>query len=106
MRKRAGLARLIIYRPKILLYDEPTTGLDPITAMQINELIVSIQRKLNARVSLSPMTFVLQFFVADRIALNHDGKILYIKPKAEFVQIDDPLVQTFLKNSIPSGISL
>lgn len=106
MRKRAGLARLIIYRPKILLYDEPTTGLDPITAMQINELIVSIQRKLNATSIVVTHDICSAFFVADRIALNHDGKILYIKPKAEFVQIDDPLVQTFLKNSIPSGISL
>ena len=103
MRKRAALARLIVYRPKILLYDEPTTGLDPITAMQINDLIVQTQRELHATSIVVTHDICSAFHVADRIALNHEGKILYIAPKEEFVKIQDPIVQTFLKNSIPKG---
>jgi phospholipid/cholesterol/gamma-HCH transport system ATP-binding protein len=101
MRKRAALARLIIYRPKVLLYDEPTTGLDPITAMQINDLIVQIQEELHATSIVVTHDICSAFHVADRIALNHEGKIAYITTKEEFIKIDDPIVQTFLKNSIP-----
>ncbi|MCH9626640.1 MAG: putative ribonucleotide transport ATP-binding protein mkl [Chlamydiales bacterium] len=103
MRKRAALARLIVYRPKLLLYDEPTTGLDPITAMQINDLILKTQRELNATSIVVTHDICSAFHVADRIALNHGGKIVYIATKSEFVKIEDPLVQTFLKNSIPNG---
>jgi phospholipid/cholesterol/gamma-HCH transport system ATP-binding protein len=104
MRKRAALARLIVYRPKILLYDEPTTGLDPITAMQINELIVKTQQELNATSIVVTHDICSAFYVADRIALNHEGKIVYLASKEEFIKIDDPIVQTFLKNAIPTGI--
>ncbi len=103
MRKRAALARLIVYRPKILLYDEPTTGLDPITAMQINELIVKTQKELNATSIVVTHDICSAFHVADRIALNHEGKIVYIATKEEFIKIDDPIVKTFLKNAIPDG---
>lgn len=103
MRKRAALARLIVYRPKILLYDEPTTGLDPITAMQINDLILQIQSELNATSIVVTHDICSAFHVADRIALNHEGKIVYIATKQEFVKIKDPLVQNFLYNSIPDG---
>lgn len=99
MRRRAALARLIVYHPKILLYDEPTTGLDPITAMQINDLIVETQKKLNATSIVVTHDICSAFHVADRIALNHDGKIVYITRKEEFIKIDDPIVQTFLKNA-------
>ena len=105
MRKRAALARLIVYRPKILLYDEPTTGLDPITAMQINDLILQIQDELSATSIVVTHDLCSAFHVADRIALNHEGKIPYITTKEEFVKINDPLIKTFLKNSIPQGIS-
>ena len=104
MRKRAALARLIVYRPKILLYDEPTTGLDPITAMQINDLILKTQKDLNATSIVVTHDLCSAFHVADRIALNHGGKILYITTKEEFIKIDDPIVQTFVKNSIPNGV--
>lgn len=103
MRKRAALARLIVYRPKVLLYDEPTTGLDPITAMQINDLIVKTQQELHATSIVVTHDICSALHVADRIALNHEGKIVYIATKEEFVKIQDPLVKTFLKNSIPNG---
>lgn len=103
MRKRAALARLIVYRPRILLYDEPTTGLDPITAMQINDLILKTQKELKATSIVVTHDICSAFHVADRIALNHRGKIAYITAKEEFSKIEDPIVQTFLKNSIPNG---
>jgi phospholipid/cholesterol/gamma-HCH transport system ATP-binding protein len=103
MRKRAALARLIVYRPKILLYDEPTTGLDPITAMQINDLIIQCQKELNATSIVVTHDMYSAFHIADRIALNHEGKILYLKPKEEFIKIPDPLVQSFLHNAFLNG---
>ena len=70
MRKRAGLARLIVYRPEYLLYDEPTTGLDPITAMQINELIVKTQEKLKATSIVVTHDIMSALFVGDRLDLH------------------------------------
>jgi phospholipid/cholesterol/gamma-HCH transport system ATP-binding protein len=99
MRKRAALARLIVYRPKVLLYDEPTTGLDPITAVQINDLILQTQRELHATSLVVTHDICTTFHVADRIALSHEGKIAYIAIKEEFSKIEDPIVQEFLKKS-------
>jgi len=78
MRKRAALARLIIYHPSILLYDEPTTGLDPITAMQINKLIKEIQRKLKSTSIVVTHDIRSALEVGDRLAFHHDGKIAEI----------------------------
>lgn len=93
MKKRAALARLIVYRPKILLYDEPTTGLDPITAMHINELIVKIQRELKGTSIVVTHDIVSALFVGDRLALHKDGKIAYIADPDTFIQIDDPEIK-------------
>lgn len=98
MRKRAALARLIVYRPKILLYDEPTTGLDPITAMQINRLIVQTQKELKATSIVVTHDLRSALEVGDRLALHHEGIILHIADKGEFPNIDDPLVKTFFEN--------
>jgi phospholipid/cholesterol/gamma-HCH transport system ATP-binding protein len=104
MRKRAALARLIAYRPKVLLYDEPTTGLDPITAMQINDLILKVQKELGATSIVVTHDLCSAFSVADRIALNHEGKILYNTTKEEFVRLEDPLVKQFLQNADPTAM--
>ncbi|MFN0065569.1 MAG: ABC transporter ATP-binding protein [Chlamydiales bacterium] len=101
MRKRAALARLIVYRPKILLYDEPTTGLDPITAMQINDLILKTQNELHATSIVVTHDLCSAFHVADRIAFNHQGEIIHITKKKDFRNIPDPLVQNFLQNAVP-----
>lgn len=100
MRKRAALARLIIYRPSIVLYDEPTTGLDPITAMQINELIIQTRNELHATSIVVTHDMCSATKVADRIAFHYDGQIRYIAPNKEFMQIQDPLLQTFFENAI------
>lgn len=99
MRKRAGLARLIVYRPEYLLYDEPTTGLDPITAMQINELIVKTQEELKTTSIVVTHDIVSSLFVGDRLALHKDGKIAYIDEPDAFLKIDDPIIE-FLRKTI------
>lgn len=99
MRKRAALARLIVYRPEIILYDEPTTGLDPVTAMQINDLINKTQKELNATSVVVTHDIRSALEVGDRLALHEDGKILHVAPKEEFVKIEDPAIQSFFKNA-------
>lgn len=93
MRKRAGLARLIVYRPKIVLYDEPTTGLDPIIAMQINELIVKTKEELKATSVVVTHDMFSALYVGDRLALIRDGKIAHIGDPNSFLKINDPLIQ-------------
>ncbi|MGC1878431.1 MAG: ATP-binding cassette domain-containing protein [Rhabdochlamydiaceae bacterium] len=93
MRKRAALARLIVYRPKIVLYDEPTTGLDPIIAMQINELIVKTKEELKATSIVVTHDMFSALYVGDRLALIRDGKIAHITDPDHFIQIDDPLIK-------------
>lgn len=97
MRKRAGLARLIVYRPQLLLYDEPTTGLDPITAMQINELIVKTQEELKGTSIVVTHDIVSALYVGDRLALIRDGKIAQLAGADEFLKIDDPLINFLRK---------
>ncbi len=79
MKKRAGLARLVAYRPEILLYDEPTTGLDPITSMQINELIVETKNELIATSIVVTHDIASAIYVGDRLALLRDGE-LHLEP--------------------------
>ncbi len=102
MRKRAALARLIVYRPRIILYDEPTTGLDPITAMQINKLIQATQQELQATSIVVTHDIRSAMEVGDRLAFHHDGKIHQIAPKEEFLHIDDPLIKAFFENAAVS----
>lgn len=93
MRKRAGMARLIVYRPKIVLYDEPTTGLDPIIAMQINELIVKTKEELQATSIVVTHDLFSALYTGDRLALIRDGKIAHLGDPETFIQIDDPLIK-------------
>lgn len=93
MRKRAALARLIVYRPEYLFYDEPTAGLDPMTSARINELIVEIQNDLKATsvvVTHDPSTAL---YVSDSIALIEKGKILHQADPESFMQTHHPTVE-------------
>jgi len=99
MRKRAGLARLIVYHPKYLLYDEPTTGLDPITATQINDLIVKTQKELDATSIVVTHDIFSALYVGNRLALHKDGEIPYIGKPDAFLQIDDPII-AFLRKTL------
>lgn len=100
MRKRAALARVIIYRPQIILYDEPTTGLDPITAQQINELINKTKKELQATSIVVTHDIRSAMEVGDRLAFHHDGKIAAIDAKDEFMKSKDPLLVSFFENAI------
>lgn len=100
MRKRAALARLIVYRPKIILYDEPTTGLDPITSQQINELINKTQKELNATSIVVTHDIRSAMEVGDKLAFHHNGQIAHIAPKKEFLHLEDPMIQSFFKDAI------
>lgn len=100
MRKRAALARLIVYRPQIILYDEPTTGLDPITSAQINELINKTKEELKATSVVVTHDIRSALEVGDRLAFHHEGKIALIAPKNVFIQSEEPVLHEFFSNAI------
>lgn len=104
MKKRAALARLIAYKPNILLYDEPTTGLDPVTSKGINTLIRKTQKELGATSIVVTHDIVSAYSIADRLALHKDGKICYVDKPDAFLKIDDPLIQAFAK-ILPANLS-
>jgi phospholipid/cholesterol/gamma-HCH transport system ATP-binding protein len=99
MKKRAGLARAIVMEPQYILYDEPTTGLDPITADAINDLIIKLQREL--RVTSIVVTHDMQsaFKVADRIAMLGRGRIVFAGTVEEIRNTDHPMVSQFIAGS-------
>lgn len=97
MKKRVGLARAIALRPKILLYDEPTTGVDPIRADSINKLIVKMRDSLGVTSVIITHDIVSAFKVADRIAMLHDGKIIEIGTPEQIRNSTNPVVQQFIK---------
>ena len=99
MRKRVGLARSIVLDPKVILYDEPTTGLDPITAQTINELIVDLQAKLNVTSVVVTHDIHSAFSVGDRIAFLHQGVFEWVGPMEAARDADHPRLRDFLKAS-------
>lgn len=99
MRKRAALARVVAYRPRIILYDEPTTGLDPITCMQINELINKTREELQTTSIVVTHDIRSAMEVGDRLAFHHNGIIVHIASKHDFTKIDDPIIQQFFSNA-------
>lgn len=99
MRKRVGLARSIVLDPKVILYDEPTTGLDPITSQTINELIVDLQAKLNVTSIVVTHDIHSAFSVGDRIAFLNEGVFEWVGSMDEARDSDHPKLREFLKAS-------
>lgn len=94
MKKRIGLARAIAIEPEVILWDEPTTGLDPTNTKRISELIVKMQKKLGVTSLVVTHDMWSAFFVSDRIALLHDKKITQVGDKeAVRKQEDSPIMQ-------------
>src|SRR3954464_11590729 len=99
MRKRVGLARSIVLDPKMILYDEPTTGLDPITSQKINELIIDLQSKLNVTSVVVTHDIQSAFSVGDRIAFLNKGVFEWVGTMEEARSSEHPVLREFLKAS-------
>lgn len=97
MRKRVGLARAIALKPEIILYDEPTTGLDPVTTGAINELILGMQKKLPVTSVIISHDIESTFSVADKVAMIHEGRIVEEGPPDVFRRSENPIVTRFLR---------
>ena len=96
MKKRAGLARALALGPEIVLYDEPTTGLDPILADQINGLIRDLQKRLNVTSVTITHDMISAYKIADRIAMLHKGRIEEVGTPGEIQDSSNPIVQQFI----------
>jgi phospholipid/cholesterol/gamma-HCH transport system ATP-binding protein len=96
MRKRVGLARAVIYRPQILLYDEPTTGLDPIAADTIDHLIVRVVEKLKATSIAVTHDMRSARRISQRILMLHDGRIYADQTPDELFKSKDPVIYRFV----------
>jgi len=97
MRKRISLARSIILDPVIMLYDEPTTGLDPVTSDEISELINSVQKKYKTSSIIITHDIACVRLTADRIIMLHEGYVYAEGTLSEFEKSDDPLIMSFFK---------
>ena len=96
-KKRAGLARAIATSPKYLLYDEPTTGLDPVTTSVIDRLILRMRDDLGVTALMVTHDMTSAFRVADRITLLHEGKARFSGTPPELRQVGDPVVRGFVE---------
>jgi len=105
MKKRVGLARAICNEPKIILYDEPTTGLDPINADVINDLILGMQRQLKVISIVVTHDMTSAYKVADRIAMLYEGRIIGIGTPDEIRNSPDPIIQQFITGSARGPIT-
>lgn len=101
MRKRVGLARAIAVQPEVVLYDEPTTGLDPINTARVNHMIMGLQEKLNFTSVVVTHDMKSAFTISDRLAMVHSGRIIHSGPADEFRRCPDPRVKNFIEGRAP-----
>ena len=105
MKKRVGLARAICNDPAIILYDEPTTGLDPINADVINDLIIRMQQRLGVTSIVVTHDMTSAYKVANRIAMLYDGGIIALGTPKEIRETADPIVRQFIQGSAQGPIT-
>jgi phospholipid/cholesterol/gamma-HCH transport system ATP-binding protein len=103
MRKRVGLARAVVLDPQIVLYDEPTTGLDPITTDNVDEMILDAKAALGVTSVVISHDIGSAFKVADQIAFLYEGEIVAVGPPAEVRKAPHPRVQAFLRTWFEKG---
>jgi phospholipid/cholesterol/gamma-HCH transport system ATP-binding protein len=96
MRKRVGLARAIVYRPEIVLYDEPTTGLDPIAADNIDRLIRRVWETLHVTSIAVTHDMKSARTISNRILMLHEGRIYSEGPTSEILESTDPVIYRFV----------
>lgn len=106
MKKRVGLARAIAHEPEILLYDEPTTGLDPIMADAINDLIIEMREKLHVTSVTITHDMMSAYKIADRIAMLYEGKIIETGTPEEIKHSENPIVRQFITGSAVGPIKV
>ena len=97
MKKRVSLARAIAFGPEIIFYDEPSSGLDPITTNRIDELIIETQRALNVTSVVVTHDMVSACRIADRIAMVYNGELIAVDTVENFKKIQDPRVKEFFR---------
>ena len=97
MRKRVGIARAIALRPKYILYDEPTTGLDPVTSAVINQLMIRMREKLGVTSIVITHDMKSAFSVGSRIAMLYEGSVRQVGTVDEIRQTTDPVVRQFIE---------
>ncbi len=100
MKKRVALARAIAYNPQYILYDEPTTGLDPQTSETVTDLIISLQRKLKTTSIVVTHDIKAAVKISQRVALLYDGKIVAIEEGKNLLKSNHPLIQEFVSYSV------
>jgi phospholipid/cholesterol/gamma-HCH transport system ATP-binding protein len=100
MKKRIGLARTIITEPRLILYDEPTTGLDPITSKEISQLIIELQKDLHTTSIIVTHDLICAKIIATHAVVLKDGKIRYEGNLEKLTSNDDPFLKDFFSNDI------
>ena len=105
MRRRVGFARAVAHEPEILLFDEPTTGLDPVTTALIDEVILDLNDRLKTTTVTITHDMESAFRIGDRIAMLHKGKIIAEAPPEEFRRLEDPRVQQFIQGRADGPLS-
>lgn len=106
MRKRVGLARALAMQPQIILFDEPTTGLDPIMTEAINDLIINTQKNFNVTCVVISHDIESIFEIGHNIAMLYDGKIVEYGTPEVIKQSDNPVLKQFLSGSLEGPISV
>jgi len=101
MVRRVALARALVRHPDIVLFDEPTTGLDPIIANSIHELIVAMHKELEFSAIIISHEIPAVFEIVDRVAMLHGGRIRFMGTPDEIMVADDPVVREFIQGSLP-----
>ena len=96
MRKRAGLARALVMEPEIILFDEPTTGLDPLLAKAIHDLIVAMQQQFGFTAVMVSHEIPEIFGISDYVAMLKNGRIAKMAPSSEFVNTTDEEIREFI----------
>jgi len=99
MRKRVGLARALIHEPQILLYDEPTTGLDPVATKNVDDMIRDISKETGVTSVVISHDMASTFRIADRISMLYDGKVAVSAVPDEFKRSELPFVREFVEMS-------
>lgn len=103
MKKRVGLARTLALHPEVLLYDEPTTGLDPINTGRINHLIVNIKKALHITSIVVTHDMGTAFHVSDRMVMLHRGRVMMVGTPDEFRNTRNLYVKDFIEGRAPEG---